>query len=561
VLIVAVIATLYALVLSFPVVLHPTTTLYGTHGDATGTVAIYWWWSYALSHGLPLLDNTMQGVPLGSDWYLIPFVVFQVAILAPLSYLAGPIAAYNIGALASYPATAAVTFLLARRLGMGSWAAAFAGLAFAFFPLHTEKAQAHLDQAHMEVFPAFLLFALRWRQGGSKWNLAAAGAIAGLTLWTDIYMAFILSVMAAGLFALSVVIPDKRMGPSAGERIRRHVLALVIVGLVAALFVPAAVAVGARSGGGVTTAVASEAGSLRRSSNEITVFSARPWEYVLPWYGNPLVPDSVRSFEKQHLHGSNFTEQSLFLSYTVILLALVALVATRRGWRMPVVLGLAIVGIGVLFAAPPTIHLGGLKVYMPSAVLGHYLSVFRVFSRFGMIVMLGAALLAGVGLDDLRRRLSVRGGALAALAVLPFVTLALEFTDVPPSRATALLPAPAEYTWLQGQSAGILVEYPLAASPLATQEGQTTRYTLYQMVHLHPMFNAAPPASRASKYAPQLEPYYSPYSVARLRSLGIRYVFVHRADYAADGLQTPISVEGLQYVTTLDGTDIFLVVR
>lgn len=558
-LIVAAIATLLALILSFPVVLHPTTMLYGSQGDATGTVAIYWWWSYAPRHGLPLLDNTWTGTPLGSGWDHIPFVVFQVVLMAPLSFLAGPIAAYNIAAVASYPATAAVTFLLARRMGMGSVAAAFAALAFAFMPLHTEKATAHLDQAHMEVFPAFLLFALRWRQGGSKWNLAAAGAIAGLTLWTDIYMTFILSVLAAGLLVLSVLIPDERTGVSLGHRIRKHALALVIVAAVSAVFVPPAIAVGARSGGGLSNAVSSEVDVLRRTMSEIRAFSARPWEYVLPWHANPFVPSSLKAFEAQHLHGSNFVELSLFLGYTVMLLAVIGLLATRRGRRMPVVLAVATMGIGAVFSAPPSVHVDGLTAYFPSEILGRLLPVFRVYSRFGMIVMLGAALLAGIGLDDVRRRLSLRGGSWRALALVPFVTLGLEFTNVPPSRALAVLPPPPEYTWLQSQPQGILVEYPLATGPAATQEIQTYEYALYQMVHLHRMFNGATSASPAARYASQLEPYYSPEAIARLRSLGIRYVFVHRADYAADGLETPRLVTGLEYVATLGDTDIFLV--
>jgi hypothetical protein len=559
VLIVVAIATLFALALSFPVVLHPTTMLYGTPGDATGTVAIFWWWSYAPRHGLPLLDNTWTGAPIGSGWNYIGFVVFQVVLMAPLSFLAGPVAAYNIGALASYPATAAVTFLLARRMGMGSMAAAFAGLAFAFMPLHTEKAQAHLDQAHMEVFPAFILFALRWRLGGSKWNLVAAGAMVGLTLWTDIYMTLILWVLAAGLIVLSVVTPDERSGHSLGIRIRQHVVALMIVAAVAAVFVPAAVALIARSGGDVNHAVSTEVDALRRSMFEIQAFSARPWEYVLPWHANPFVPDSVKAFEAQHLHGSNFVELSLFLGYTVLVLGTIGLLAARRGRRMPVVLALVTMGVGAFFSFPPSVHIGGLTVHFPADMLGRLLPVFRVYSRFGMIVMLGAALLAGVGLDDLKRRLSLRGGSWRALALVPFVTVGLEFTNIPPSRATAVLPAPPEYTWLESQPQGILVEYPLAAGPLAVQEVQTREYTLYQMAHLHRMFNGATPPSTAGKYAYQLEPYYSPQTVDRLRSLGIRYVFVHRADYIADGLDTPQSVPGLQYVTTLDGTDIFTV--
>jgi len=532
--------------------------LYGTPGDATGTVAIFWWWSYAPRHGLPLLDNTWLGVPLGSGWNYIGFVVFQVVLMAPISLLVGPIAAYNIGALASYPATAALTFLLARRLGLGSMAATFAALAFAFMPFHTEKALAHLDQAHMEVFPAFILFALRWRQGGSRWNLAAAGAIAGLTLWTDIYMTLILFVLAAGLFVLSLVAPDERYRHSLGVRIRQHALALVIVAAVSAVFVPPAVALIAR-GGDVNHAVSAQVDVIRRTIFEIRAYSARPWEYVQPWHANPFVPAFVKDFEARHLHGSNFVEMSLFLGYTVLVLGAIALLAARRGSRTPVVLAIVTLGIGALFSAPPTVHVAGLTMYFPSAVLGHFLPVFRVYSRFGMIVMLGAALLAGVGLDEMKQRLSRRARAWGALALLPFVTLGLEFTNIPPSRAMTVLPAPPEYFWLQSQPQGILVEYPLATGEHGVQEVQTRQYTLYQMVHLHPMFNGAAPASKAGRYAFQLEPYFSPETVASLRSLGIRYVFVHRADYHAYGLETPRSVPGLQYVTTLGDTDIFLV--
>ena len=555
----AAIATLFALVLSFPVVLHPTTMLYGYPGDATGTVAIYWWWWYAPRHGLPLLNNTLIGVPLGSGWNLIPFVVFQVIVLAPLSFVVGPVAAYNIGALASYPATAVITFLLARRLGLGPMAAVFVALAYAFMPLHTEKAQAHLNQAHMEVFPAFLLFAVRWRQGGSRWNLVGAGAMAGLTLWTDIYMTFILSVLAGGLFVASLLIPGDGMQRSLNGRARDHLRGLEIVGATAALFIPAALVFGARAGGGVSSAISTEVDLLRRTAAEIRAFSARPWDYVLPWHANPFVPGFIKSFEAAHLHGSNFIEQSLFLGYTVLLLGVVGLVATRGRWRMPVVLALVTIGVGALFSAPPSVRIGPVTLYFPSEVLGRLLPVFRVYARFGMIVMLGATLLAGVGLDQLRHRLSLRRGSWRALAIVPFITLGLEFTNVPPSRATVILPAPLEYTWLQGQPQGILIEYPLASGSLSVEEVQTRQYTLYQMVHVHPMFNGAAPASPAGQYASQLEPYYSPQTVAKLRSLGIRYVFVHRADYEADGLETPLSVAGLQYISTLDDTDIFVV--
>src|SRR5205814_7148420 len=135
---------------------------------------------------------TLVGVPIGSGWNLMPFDVLQVAVLAPLSWLVGPVAAYNVYAILSYPLTALFTLLLCRRLGISGSGAAFAALAYAFMPLHTEKAQAHLMQSHMEFFPAFLWLTVRWRLGGSGWNLVGAGCAAGLTLWNDTYMAAIL---------------------------------------------------------------------------------------------------------------------------------------------------------------------------------------------------------------------------------------------------------------------------------------------------------------------------------------------------------------------------------
>jgi hypothetical protein len=281
---------------------------------------------------------------------------------------------------------------------------------------------------------------------------------------------------------------------------------------------------------------------------------------VLPWFHNPLVPGRVKAFEAAHLHGSNFIEQSLFLGYTVLALAVVAVVAAVRARRgFPVLMPLVVGAAAMVFSMPPSERLAGIEIHFPSDLLVNLLPVFRVYSRFGMAVGLAAALLAGWGLHAVAGRLPARAPVKAGLLLVPFLTLAAEFTDVPPSRATAVLPAPAEYTWLHDQPNGILVEYPLAVGTAPVQEVQTRQYSMYQMVHEHPMFNGAAPSSPAGTYATQLEPFYAPGSVSRLRGLGIRYVFVHRADYAAAGQETPRSVPGLEYVTTFGDTDVFLV--
>ena len=46
----------------------------------------------------------------------------------------------------------------------------------------------------------------------------------------------------------------------------------------------------------------------------------------MPWRVNPLVPDAVRQFQADHLHGSNGVEQTQVMGYTVIGLALVGII-------------------------------------------------------------------------------------------------------------------------------------------------------------------------------------------------------------------------------------------
>jgi hypothetical protein len=554
-------ATLLAIAVTWPLVLHLSDSIYGYPGDSTGTIAIFWWFGYALHHGLPVLNNTMLGGNLGSGWALMYVGVIELFVFGPLSFLFGPTVAYNLGVLSSWPLTALATFPFARRLGMSNLAAAFSALAFAFVPFHEEKAMGHMEQAHMEVFPAFTLLVLRWRQGGSWWNLAGAGAMAAITLWLDPYFAFILAALAAGLLVLSVLW-DARF-PSWRARVIAHLRAVAVVAGVAIVGTLPAYLVARRGG----VSIAAQAGVAHRSLGEVAIYSARLREYVLPWHFNPLVPDSLKQFEAAALHGSNFTEQTLLLGYTVLVLSVAGLLLFPGRLARVVALAVAVIGFGM--AQPPIRPLFGISIPAPSYLLYAVLPFFRVYSRFAILTMLGCALLAGLGLTALAVRAGP--GRRRFLLLIPFLTLALEFNSLPPTHTYQLFPAPAEYLWLRAQPAGTLVEYPLVYGPKAqpgqfpegsanpnTIEIETRQYDFYQQVHLHGLFNGAVTSTPADLIAPRLEPYYGAGVAQRLAAIGIRYVFVHRDNYAAAGFALPREVPGLTYLQTIDGTDIYL---
>jgi hypothetical protein len=544
-----------AVVVTFPLALQLTKSVYGPPGDGTGTIGIFWWWSYALRHGLNPLDNTFLGAPFGAGWDQLPFAVLPLLVFAPLSVLAGPTGAYNLGILASFPLTALFTYLLARRLGGKALPSTFAALAFAFAPYHVEKATGHLMHTHLELFAALLLFLVRWRQGGSRRNLLGAGCIMGLTLWTDYYYAFIMGVLLIIFFAVSVIL-SVDWGHAPVARLPSHVTGAMIVGIVAMAFVPAALFMGHRpSAGGYQQSLTGSVRGYTQPFSDLQNISLRPWEFLLPWHANPLVPEAVKAYELQHLHHSNFVEQSLFLGYTVVLLAVIGVFWSRRGFAVG--LGIALVAGGVVFAQPPDVTWHGLRWIGPSHFLYRVVPYFRAYSRFGLLALLGAALLAGLGLTALQARM--RGRAFVWMAVVAFLLLGLEFNNQPPTHTWTLFPAPAEYRWLQTQPAGILIEYPLLMQ-FDRNEIQTRQYVFYQQVHQHPLFNGAQIRSRADLVAPSLDPYYRPGVGDMLRTLGIRYVFVHRADYQADGYETPGTVAGFEFIGSFGDADVFRVI-
>ena len=356
--------------------------------------------------------------------------------------------------------------------------------------------------------------------------------------------------LIVALFSTSIAV---FLGVTVGlvARLRQHAVAVPITGAAVLPFLPPAVLLAVRPGsGGAALSLA------QRSLDDIDIYSVRPWEYLMPWRVNPLVPQAVRDFQAQHLHGSNGVEQAQVLGYSVIALALVAIIWFRP--RFPVVLGVAVAAAGAALALPAHLHVFNLTLLGPAALLNHGLPFIRVYARFGVLVMLGATLLAGLGLATLHTGLDAH--RLGWLAAAPFLVLALEFNRLPPTYTTTLFPAPEEYRWLRDQPSGTLIEYPLL-TPTNALEAASRQYTLYQQVHLHPLFNGATPGSRADVVAPSLNPYYAEDVAARLRSLGIRYVFVHRGDYLGAGYGLPQAVIGLRYLGSFDNgnVDAFLV--
>jgi hypothetical protein len=333
----------------------------------------------------------------------------------------GPVAAVNALVLASFPLSAAAAYLLARRLSSPAGALA-AALLFAFSPFHVAHAAYHPHVAQTQWLPLYavaLWGALEAATARRLLLLAAATLALGLS---NFYWGLVVGVVTVpALLAAAVAAP--RTGAARAAARCAFVLACLT-----------AVVVG--------TLVALEPPSPHRYAAppaEAALFSARPASYLLPPAHHPLLGSWSAQLVRREGLAASLLEQQVGLGWSVLALAAIAIAtAVRDGGR-------ALRAATWIVAAAALAFLCSLA---PAAALLHAAApMFRAFARFGVVVQLAAAVLAGSGLAALLRRPS-RGRQLVAVGLL--VAAAFEYLPFPPWHWRDVLPTRA-HRWLAGQ--------------------------------------------------------------------------------------------------------------
>lgn len=503
---------------------HCSSVIHGGPGDATGG---YIWinWNLDRQGWGPFTAIThLAGWPAGAPLFQPQFVTLS-ALLVPffaLTKVVGAVCAWNLELFAGLLASAVAMYAFVRWL-TGRWSVAFlAGYAFAFNPFHLVKMEGHLTYVHTWGFPLALWAMLALWRDPRRWRAVVVGAVVGLAGYIDGYYVLMMPVFAASVLAVWVLLG----APSRPELVRRAGLAAVAALSALVLLAPV----------GVTLALGQDSvnAAVERTRADVARYSARPWDYVLPSRWHPVFRGLVGAWQDRHLHGSNYSEQSLYLGATVLVAAtgfvIVALGRRRRappGWRVGIparhlalALGVAAV-VAVVFSGPPTIPLLGRRVPTPSGIVFDVAPYWRSVARFFVVVSTAVVTLGALGLSWLtagRRR------QWAVVAVgLPL--LAFDLWGAPPGRTWSFEQTPAVYRWLARQPATtVIAEYPLVED-LARPDHQL--YQTFQLVHGLAMLNGAPRSSRQGELAAGLIGPADPQTVPVLRRLGVGLVVVH----------------------------------
>jgi hypothetical protein len=374
---------------------HPSSTLTCACGDAGQTVWFVAWPAYAIAHGLdPFFSGALEapyGVNLLSNASAVPVGV----LLAPVTWAAGPVAATNV-ALTLCPALSAWGLWLAcRRLVSWRPAAVVAALLFGYSPfVVTNVALGHVGVSLL-VAPPLLLLATRQLLFGpaerrTRWAVGIGALLALQYLLSSEILAIV--VVVGVPCALVAAVVGHRCLPPPRDLLR----AVGVAGLVAAMLL----------------------------AFPVWFFLAGAQHLRGPLWqgasiqGNTLValwdPGHYGSSTGTLLHFGGYEGHigppSSYLGPVVLALAAVAFVSAWRRRTAWLLVAGTLVAVASSFGILLWIRPGDAQnVWLPWRVLGTWPLLDDVIpQRFSAVTDLCVALLIGVGIDAVVRRVRLR---------------------------------------------------------------------------------------------------------------------------------------------------------
>lgn len=475
--------TLLSLAMLWPLPLYLGRAVPGREFDIWQNTWNLWWVRRCLWEGQGHLFYTdLLFHPNGASLLFHTLSLSNTILALPLTILAGPAAAYGFVALFSFVAGGIGAALLVHEvLGKQAelspaarWGAAFVGgTIFTFSSYHLAHTLGHLHMLSLEWLPLYVWAMLRaWSRPRLGWVLAAVSFLL-LTSWTDWYYC-LYALFLSALF-LVVQLWGQRRRVREIVRPAGRVVLVVLLGLaiLSVQWVPMVIEQARRA-------------EVRLSPAYAILYSADPLAYITPGPGHPLWGRWTQPLYDRYSEG-NWAEGVLYQGVLPLSLALVGLWRRwpGRSFWLAALLGFGVLSLGpVLQWAGTIVTVNGQRIFLPYAVLHlvPLMDISRVPARFGLLVTLAVAVLAGVGLARLLQRCLRRERWRLGLSGLAAVAVCAELAWLPYPVTPAHVPA--FYRQMAAESAGgALLEIPYVRKT----EEHTARM-LYQTVHGHPIF-------------------------------------------------------------------------
>ncbi len=208
--------------LTWPAWSHPTTRLIGVGANPDAKAWFFAWFAAGLVHGHLHLVTTLTSAPHPTNLMWNNSALALAALFAPLTRLAGPVAAYNAALTLSLAASGWVAGLALRRFVRRPLAAWIAGAAFGFSPFVLAEADTgHLTWVTLWSVPLLLLLLdslVRSRRRSAGWLGLCLGVWTGVELLTAEELFTTLVLVAVGAL-VGLALTNRRAARKAWPRL------------------------------------------------------------------------------------------------------------------------------------------------------------------------------------------------------------------------------------------------------------------------------------------------------------------------------------------------------
>lgn len=502
--------------------------------DSTGG---FGWVQWASGNDLTWDHTDKSNFPYGETLGKPQFITASlfIGVYKVLAMLTSPICGINLMLLLGYMSTGLIMFGFVRWLIKRFDIALFAGYAAAFVPFHQLKAMSHINYVYGSFFIA-IIWAYIWLMQRPSYKRAALfGAVASLGFYFDGYYILISSLVVAGLclamfiYAAFDILRNRKSTKKALHRLLNRLKYLIVgIAVLGILLVPI-LAVYKTSGEKISQNL-----SLVRSDikTETITYGARPIEFISPSVDSALLPQHISALTVQP-HGSNASESTLYMGWTVIILALIALIYAVVGLRKKdnlkdgvtyneMVLVLVCVFIVCFaFSLPALVTIFGHVFKTPTYLVTLYTANWRTVARLFLAMHPAVVLLAGLGLYKLTKDRST----LISVGVVALCGVVL-FCEFLPSQLHPTQDlnknAPQVYKMLQKDTKVKLVaEYPI------TSFLYTPTIFTFQPIHNKTLLNANDGTVSVGPIDGSIAGLNDVQTIGVLKALGVDMVITH----------------------------------
>ncbi len=553
---------LMSLIATYPLVSHLTDAIPGPPWDNFNWLFDVWWFKEAIFvRGSSPLFQPNIFYPIGYAFGTSDAVWANKLLSLPFLLWGGDVLAYNLIVLGSFVLSGLGGYLLVYLLVRRKGPALLAGAIFALSPFRTATVAAGWLPTFPTQWLAFTLVALELTVRRRRLR---HGLLAGLFLALHALTSWYYTFLAAIFVPLYLLLRCRRAPRDLLRPIWRQ---LLLAATVTGLLVAPALWITLRADSG---------GLLAWSLFDVELWAASLSDFFVPSIYHPLWGKLTLLWHGPVPAYPWYTPGMLYLGWIPLALALWALWHRRDhrllwgGWALA----------GALLALGTTLHWAGERVYLqgPSqiqyylyrllfaldrfalhpleaprrlfyaipngffiplpALLAHmfvpFMASIRWWVRFGLVTVLGVAVLAGLGLDDLQRRYSrlMRRNAVTALLLLGIV---VEFAAFPfTAGLSRVAPQPVD-RWLAAQAGkGAVIQFPLIKS----KNGPALyAYVFHRKPLAYGFGSFYPPAWQAAEE--RLADFPDDASLAILRQWDVRYVIVSPSLYDAGWADRP----------------------